>query len=122
MHKYHFSDIGARPVKCSFYDSDNVGVRFDAELKLEKDKVMCTGQVYGIIKHRCDICASDINLNINENIKLVLFDGVYNDLEHLNIDVYECMDGVIDLDEILKSEIESFKSDYFYCDNCKITN
>ena len=28
--------------------------------------------------------------------------------------------GIIDTDEILIGELEAFKSDYFYCDKCKI--
>ncbi len=31
----------------------------------------------------------------------------------------EFFDGNIDLKEVLESELEAFKSDYFYCEKCK---
>ena len=32
--------------------------------------------------------------------------------------VIEFFDGKIDFDEVIQSEVESFKSGYFYCDEC----
>ncbi|MCD8214026.1 MAG: hypothetical protein LUC34_08310 [Campylobacter sp.] len=56
---------------------------------------------------------------MNQEIKLFLSDGVYIDVENELSDTIEFFDGNIDLQEVFKSEIESFKSDYFYCENCK---
>ena len=34
-------------------------------------------------------------------------------------DTVEFFDGNIDLKEVFESELEAFKSDYFYCEKCK---
>ena len=53
---------------------------------------------------------------------MLLSEGVFNDERHESLDVMEFFGTEVDLDEILRSETEAFKSDYFYCENCKNLN
>ena len=47
-------------------------------------------------------------------------DGLYKDQEGEELlNVMEFFDGLIDLEVVLQSEIEAFKSDYHYCGQCE---
>lgn len=56
---------------------------------------------------------------INQDVDLLLSDGIYKDADNEFSDVIEFFDGEMDLDEVFVSEVEAYKSDYFYCENCK---
>ena len=82
------------------------GLNFNGELKrVNQNLVSCKGKIVGEMAHNCDRCGEDINLKLDEE-------------ENLD-DVVEFFDGFLNLEEVLTSEIEAFKSDYFYCDKCK---
>ena len=49
-----------------------------------------------------------------------MFNGIYKDKDDELSNTIEFYNGQIDTDEILISELEAYKSDYFYCDKCKI--
>lgn len=93
------------------------GVKLEGSLERVSDKVInLKGKIYGKIPHICDRCGKDIILNLDEKVSIILSNGVYN---FQTIDnVIEFFDGKIDFDEVLQSEIEAFKSGYFYCDEC----
>ncbi|WP_298086650.1 hypothetical protein [uncultured Campylobacter sp.] len=62
----------------------------------------------------------DVQTLQNEDlVNLLLSEGVFNDERHESLDVMEFFGAEVDLDEILRSETEAFKSDYFYCEECK---
>lgn len=88
-------------------------------LKLKNGLVECQGQIFGNLESICDRCGKEIILELNYQVKLNLSDGIYEDQENELSDTIEFLDGKIDLAYVLESEIESFKSDYFYCENCK---
>lgn len=81
--------------------------------------VICTGRITGHLSHYCDRCGKSLLLNLDENISLYVSCGVYKDLDNKISDTIEFFDGFIDICEILNSEVEAYKSDYFYCDECK---
>ncbi|MSN96455.1 DUF177 domain-containing protein [Campylobacter sp. FMV-PI01] len=86
-------------------------------LKKSQNLVDLNGKIVGKITHQCDRCGDEIFLNLNERVNLVLSDGIYK--SEILEDVIEFFDGEIDLKEVLNSEIELLKSDYFYCEKCK---
>ncbi|MBE3022660.1 hypothetical protein [Campylobacter sp. 7477a] len=95
-------------------------LNFKGHLKrIDHKNVKCLGNISGSTAHNCDRCGADISLDINENVGLIVSDGVYTDPENELSDAIEFFDHQIYLEEILKSEIEAFKSDYFYCKDCK---
>ncbi|MDR2341485.1 MAG: DUF177 domain-containing protein [Campylobacteraceae bacterium] len=87
--------------------------------------VLLKGKIEGELEHRCDRCAEDIRLRIDEKIEMLISDGIYKMTEidgfanEDNLAIIEIYDGLINFDEILQSEIELYKSDYHYCITCK---
>ncbi|WXG59663.1 YceD family protein [Campylobacter concisus] len=81
--------------------------------------VKCQGTIKGEIKYICDRCGDEFMLPIDQDVELNLSDGVYKDRENELSDTVEFFDGNIDLKEVFESELEAFKSDYFYCEKCK---
>ncbi|MDR3177630.1 MAG: DUF177 domain-containing protein [Campylobacteraceae bacterium] len=109
------------------------------DFSLKRDTISFFGKVYqksptialleakleGELEHKCDRCAEDIRLRVDEKVEMLISDGIYKTTE---IDefaredvlaVVEIYDGLIDFNEILQSEIELYKSDYHYCATCK---
>lgn len=76
-------------------------------------------KMQGFVYKACDSCGQEIELKIDENIKLFLSDGIFKDKNNKLSDTLEFFDGEIDLLELAMGELESFLSDYFYCEKCQ---
>jgi len=96
-------------------------IRFSGEaLKTDKVLVKCTGVMVGNLPHLCDRCSENFKLLVNERVEVFASDGLYEDKEGEELlNVIEFFDGSIDIEAILQSEIEAFKSDYHYCGQCE---
>ena len=118
--KIAFFKISAMPVP---FEISMDGLRFSGSLKRkDAELIECKGEIKGEIPYICDRCGAEFNLVVSESVDLLLSEGVFNDEGHENMDVMEFFGAEIDVDEILRSETEAFKSDYFYCENCKNLN
>ena len=114
--KIAFAKISASPVP--FEISQN-GLKFSGNFKRKDSKfIECKGGIKGKIPYICDRCGKEFDLDV-ESVNLLLSEGVFNDEKHESLDVMEFFGAEVDLDEILRSEMEAFKSDYFYCEECK---
>ena len=73
----------------------------------------------------CDVdcckCGKIIAINIDENIDFLVSDGNYEPNQHNDEEfvIIEAQNNILDFDDILHSEIESLKSEYYICDTCK---
>lgn len=77
-------------------------------------------EISGCIEnHICDRCGEEFPLDMNEKIDLILSDGAFQDNDNELSDTIEIFDKTIDIEEIFDSEIEAFKSGYFYCEKCE---
>ena len=115
--KIAFAKISASPVP--FEISQN-GLKFSGNLKRKDSKfIECKGEIKGKIPYICDRCGKEFDLEVSESVNLLLSEGVFNDEKHESLDVMEFFGAEVDVDEILRSEMEAFKSDYFYCEECK---
>lgn len=85
--------------------------------KKSKNLVQCSGKLEGTLACQCDRCGEDLSLHVDEKVKLFASDGLYDSGEEL-LEVMEFFDETIDLDTILRSEVETLKSDYHYCSTC----
>jgi len=96
-------------------------IRFFGEaLKISKTMVKCMGNIEGNLHHACDRCGENFKLMVNENVEVFASDGLFKDQEGEELlNVIEFFDGSIDIDTMLQSEIEAFKSDYHYCGQCE---
>jgi hypothetical protein len=82
----------------------------------EGDLVQMQARLQGKVSVECDICAKQYDIMVDDDIDLLLYDGIYHGSEY-GLDVVE-MDGQIDMDELLHSETELIRSDYHRCDAC----
>ncbi|VAY87136.1 hypothetical protein MNB_ARC-1_707 [hydrothermal vent metagenome] len=74
----------------------------------------------GFIEVLCCKCGIYFNTFAKEENIFLLSDGAYSSNNDKNLDIIiEVDNGVIDFEEIFKSELESFKSEYHVCDQCK---
>lgn len=93
---------------------------FEGEVvKKNADLALLSMKMKGSVPHICDSCGCEIELNIDEFITLMASDGIYKDESHSISDVVEFFRGEIDINEVARSELESYLSDYFYCKECE---
>ena len=115
--KIAFAKISAAPVP---FEISRDGLKFSGNLKRKDSKfIECKGEIKGKISYICDRCGKEFHLDVNESVNLLLSESVFNDERHESLDVMEFFGAGVDVDEILRSEMEAFKSDYFYCEECK---
>jgi len=97
------------------------GLKFSGILERKNPlQIQLSAQICGKLNHICDRCGDDLVLNLDEKVDLILNKGIFSS-EDKNLDLIEIFGDEIDLDEILTSETEAIKSDYFYCDKCKFS-
>lgn len=119
--KIEFYKVTPNPLQIKF--NHNL-VLIDGNLrKINAKLVKLKAKIFGQIPHYiCDRCGKEIILEINQDIELFISDGIFEDNENELSDTIEIFDGLIDIEEILHSEIEAYKSDYFYCQDCLNSN
>jgi len=88
--------------------------------KLKKSgyhRVSIEGNFKGNIVVNCARCGVEINCDVDEDLKFTISDQFIETTD--NLDIIEFIDGMIDIDYILNSEINSLKSSYNYCPKCE---
>ncbi len=75
----------------------------------------------GNIKIICSRCNEEYKELINEEVDLLISNGIYKD-DNSKDAVIECINGIIDFDELIKDEISSIQSDYHMCTKCTDIN
>jgi uncharacterized metal-binding protein YceD (DUF177 family) len=110
-------DFKKVPFTKSDFESSFDGLTLKGEFNRENPTlVKIDAHLKGSIKVDCYRCATEFNLDIDEDLELFISDGVYKSEDSL--DIIEVEDSKIDFDKIIASEIESIKSDYHSCGNC----
>ena len=66
----------------------------------------------GEIELICDLSGEKYFRTLNENLDFLLSDGIVNLNNGHFQDIIECENGIIDLQEILRSELEMIRCDY----------
>ena len=78
-------------------------------------------KVEAVLKGNTDIdccrCGTTEVIEVEEELKLLLSDGIYKNDESEYL-VIELDNSLIDFDEIIESELNSIKSDYHICNEC----
>lgn len=112
--KIVFDKVGSK--EKPFKHNQN-GVFLEGTLKRENsNKVTLKALFSGKISLTCDRCAVEYIENINNNLELELYNKVVQD-EH-NLDIFEFLDGIIDISYILESEVNTIEGAYHYCPKC----
>lgn len=92
---------------------------FSGNLILKKRNLaQLNGTITGSISLPCDLCAEIIEKELNEEVVFYLSDGIPHENDN-DLDIVEVENSTINMDELLSSELELIKSDYFCCSNCE---
>jgi hypothetical protein len=88
--------------------------------KISSKLVDIKSSINGDIEIQCCKCGSNFIKIFDENINFLISDGIYslNDKRDLDKIIIEIDNNLIDFEEILQGELESFKSDYHICNTC----
>ena len=93
------------------------GLTLKAQSVRKNDEYIITGKISGDIKVECVKCLKPFLKHIEENVKFKIVKPPYNGFDK-EYDIIE--QEKLDIDAILKSEIESIKSDFSnICNECK---
>ncbi|MDD5406910.1 MAG: hypothetical protein PHE73_08250 [Sulfurovaceae bacterium] len=94
------------------------GVNLSGTLnKQHHNTVMLDGVLSGVLEVSCDRCGVLFGVSIDQPLKLELSQSTRQNKD--NLDIIEFLDGVMDLEYVLQSEIDSIKSAYHYCEKCE---
>jgi uncharacterized metal-binding protein YceD (DUF177 family) len=110
------------PIEDTKFEIESNSVKFLGSFsKITSNLAKIDAKLIGNCDTDCYKCGKDITIPIEEDVKFLVNDGVYtkdsrDDEEAI---VIEIEDHIVDFDDILHSEIESFKSEYYLCDSCK---
>ena len=106
------------PFKASEFKSSLDSVKIEGTFcKISSTLVKVDALLSGETLINCCRCGKEDTLKLEEEEKFLLSDGIFkeNESDELVIEVYN---STIDFDEIIESELESIKTDYYLCDNC----
>lgn len=84
----------------------------------QRGLIMLNGHINGTLNVPCDICAENFDTILDEELEFLLSDGIFSGHDE-DYDVVESLTGMIDMNEILSSELESIRSDYHCCSKCQ---
>jgi uncharacterized metal-binding protein YceD (DUF177 family) len=113
--KIPFDDTLKRELQLSD-DSGEIKAEFEFTQK-EKNLALCKILITGKLNTNCNTCFVEVQKELNEQIEVLIKNGIYKGFDD-NYDVIEVLDGQINLEEMLHSEIEILKDDYDYCEKC----
>jgi hypothetical protein len=95
-------------------------ITFKGYLQYHSGKlILLKAELSGEIDTDCDVCADEFKLDIDEKIEFFISDGIYEKHDDSFLDIVEVLNSVVDLEDIMNSEIELIKSDYIICKNCQ---
>ena len=110
-----FRHIGNTPRE---FEINSEGITMKGTLVLkERNLISMKAHLSGKISLPCDICAEEFDTMLDDEVELLLSNGIFDGSDDL-LDVVEMSDP-IDMDALLHSEIELIRSDYHRCETCK---
>ena len=93
------------------------GVKLEGTLaKSGYHRLRLEGNLDGEVELSCDRCGEAYQYAMQYPLNLTLSDEVIETKDDL--DIIEFIDGVIDLEFIVQSEIASVENSYHYCEKC----
>ena len=116
--KIEFRKVPQTP-KDFFCESDSVKF-LGTFCKISSKLIDIKSTFDGNVEVECCKCGTNFNVPFKEEINFLLSDGVYSSNDERDLDkiIVEIDNNLVDFEDILQGEIESFKSDYHTCDSC----
>jgi len=114
--------IGKTPLDFSFEatQEENLGAKIEGSLVHKSGSLIAlNAKLSGKLLRTCDVCCEEVAIPLDEKLELLISDGVYSTQNHELEDVVEVENGVIKIEDILHSELELIRSDYFVCEKCE---
>jgi len=88
--------------------------------KISSKLAKISSKISGIYDVDCCKCGVTFNISTDTDTRFLLSDGIYSsDRDEEEIVIIEVENHFLDFNEILHSELESLKSEYHICDDCK---
>jgi len=111
--KILFSKVNRSPMS---FSHETQGCKLEGDLKkVSFSEVELKSKMSGEIELTCDRCGASFISPLNTVMDLTLTDRVAKVEE---LDTVEFLDGIIDIDFLIESEINALKSNYNYCPKC----
>jgi len=85
--------------------------------KISQSLTKIEANISGTTDIDCCRCGQTDIITLDENLEFLISDGIFKGKESEDL-VIEVQNGVIDFDQIVESELQSIKSDYYLCENC----
>lgn len=85
--------------------------------RISPSLVKVEAHLKGEIELDCSRCAKTETYLLDEELKFLLSDGIFKG-EDDDFLVIEVENSLINFDEIIQSEVNSIKSDYYICNSC----
>jgi len=96
------------------------GVTLSGTLKrMRTHQVELNATLQGEIVLDCDRCAKKYPYTIDTLLEFSLYDKIFPLEGEDDLDSMEFLDGIIDIDEIIQSEVASIESFYHVCPDCE---
>ena len=115
--KIGFAKVGTTAIP---FEISKGNLNFSGTLsKFSRYLIELEAKITGDLEVTCDLCAEEFTDSVNESVKFHHSDGLSKVENESLEDIVEIEDSIIDLDELLVSELELYKSNYFSCENCK---
>ena len=93
------------------------GVNFEGTLqKSGYHRLGLAGAIKGDVEIVCNRCGVAFDSAIETALTLTISDQIVED--KVDLDIIEFLDGEVDISFILLSEMNTFRSEYHYCDKC----
>jgi uncharacterized metal-binding protein YceD (DUF177 family) len=91
-------------------------IQFIGNSEKKGDFYLVKGKITGTLEVKCIKCLNTYERKVDEEVKYKIVKPPYHGFD----DEYDIIEQEnFDLNEILKSEIESFKLDYNICEKCR---
>jgi uncharacterized metal-binding protein YceD (DUF177 family) len=97
-------------------DKTYQGLTLTGESEKQRDLFLIEGKLKGKVKVECIKCLEEFEKEIDEDIKLKIVKPPYDGFDE-EYDIVEM--EKFDIEEFLKSEVESIKNDYNICPKCE---
>jgi len=99
--------------------NEQFSVKAHFEIKPKSASMLyCNLTFKGEIQALCNRCGNEIVEKVDENIELLINNGIFDGFDE-NLDVVEVLDDFVDFDEIILSELELISTNYFNCGQCE---
>lgn len=110
-----FSKVGRHPGEFRYGEGD-VSITGTLQ-RVEAHEVELHAKIEGDLMLECDRCGEEFREAIGLPLDLRLSDRPLPIGEDL--DTVEFLDGIIDITQLMESEISSYRSSYHYCPQCR---